>query len=171
MNQLFKMDYERFTSNPYKYLPSIIRRYRNHGLNFLYWGRKFQTTKSNFLRKIYGYILKGYTRKYGLELTFKNVGGGLKLLHPWNITVNANAHLGKNVTLFKGCVIGEIINGEKQGCPTIEDGCTIYANATIAGNITIGQNSEVAAGAFVNFNVPANSIVIGNPGVVHQKKK
>ena len=170
MNQLFIMDYERFTPHSYKCIPAMIRRYRNHGLNFLYWGRKFQTARSAFARKIYAAILKKYTRKYGLEITFKNVGGGVKLLHPWGITVNANAVIGENVTLFKGCVIGEIVEGPKKGCPKIGDGCTIYANATIAGNITIGENSEIAAGAFVNFDVPPNSIVVGNPGVIHQKR-
>ena len=35
----------------------------------------------------------------------------------------------------------------------------------------IGYNVEIAAGAFVNFNVPDNAIVIGNPGVVHMKSK
>ena len=47
---------------------------------------------------------------------------------------------------------------------------TLYANATVCGNVHIGNNVEIAAGAFVNFDVPDNSIVIGNPGVIHKNK-
>lgn len=37
------------------------------------------------------------------------------MIHPWAITVNANAIIGNNVTLFKGCAIGEIREGAKKG--------------------------------------------------------
>lgn len=39
----------------------------------------------------------------------------------------------------------------------------------IIGNIIIGNNVLIAPGAFVNFNVPENSIVIGNPGKIIQR--
>ena len=40
------------------------------------------------------------------------------------------------------------------------------ANAVIIGNCKIGNNVLIAPGAFVNFDVPDNSIVIGNPGKI-----
>jgi len=46
----------------------------------------------------------------------------------------------------------------------------VFANATLCGNIRIGRNVTIAAGSFVNFNVPDNCVVIGNPGVIHKKK-
>ena len=93
--------------------------------------------------------------------------GGVRLIHPWCITVNTNAVLGENVTLFKGCTIGVIENGNKAGNPMIGNNVIIYANATVCGKIHIGNNSIVAAGAFVNFDVPDNAIAIGNPAVIH----
>ena len=33
------------------------------------------------------------------------------------------------------------------------------------------ENSIIAPDAFVNFNVPQDSIVIGNSGVIHKKQK
>lgn len=95
----------------------------------------------------------------------------MKLIHPWAITVNTNAFIGNNVTLFKGCTIGEIVGGAKKGNPTIKDNVTIYANATVCGNIVVEKNSAICAGAFVNFDVPENSVVIGNPGVIHERKR
>ena len=59
--------------------------------------------------------------------------------------------------------------GGESGNPVIERNVTVYANATIYGNIRIGENSIVSAGSFVNFDVPENSIIIGNPGVIHSK--
>ena len=59
--------------------------------------------------------------------------------------------------------------GGESGNPVIERNVTVYANATICGNIRIGENSIVSAGTFVNFDVPENSIIIGNPGVIHSK--
>lgn len=93
------------------------------------------------------------------------------MVHPWNITVNANAKLYSGVTLYKGYTIGQIINGKKAGVPTIGKNVTLYANSTVCGNILIGENVEIAAGAFVNFDVPNDSIVIGNPGVIHKRNK
>ena len=40
------------------------------------------------------------------------------------------------------------------------------ANSVIAGGIHIGNNVLIAPGAFCNFDVPDNSIVIGNPGKI-----
>lgn len=40
------------------------------------------------------------------------------------------------------------------------------ANSSIVCNVKIGNNVLIAPGAFVNFDVPDNSIVIGNPGKI-----
>ena len=36
----------------------------------------------------------------------------------------------------------------------------------IRGGVNIGDNVLIAPGAFVNFDVPDNSIVLGNPGKI-----
>ena len=107
----------------------------------------------------------------GLELNLKNVGGGLCLVHPWNITMHNEAVIGENATLFKGVTIGIISHGKRKGVPKIGNNVIVYANATICGGITVGDNVIIAANAFVNFAVPDNSTVIGNPGVIHQNSK
>ncbi len=45
----------------------------------------------------------------------------------------------------------------------VKKGSSIGSNATILCGITIGENSLVGAGAVVTKDVPANSIVAGNP--------
>ena len=45
----------------------------------------------------------------------------------------------------------------------------IGLNATVVGGITVGDDVFIAANAFVDFDVPSHSLVIGNPGVIHHK--
>lgn len=166
----FKMDYTRFTQgDKYKTLPCILRIFKNYELRILWILRKYQQSKGVF-QKMWKLMLSRYKRIYGIELICKDIGGGLRLIHPYGITVNTHAFLGQNVTLYKGVTIGVIDEGSKAGNPTLEDNITVCANATICGNVMIGSNTIIAANSFVNFDVPPNSIVMGNPGVIHHKE-
>lgn len=48
----------------------------------------------------------------------------------------------------------------------VRQGASIGANATILPGLTIGAHAMIGAGAVVTKNVPANAIVVGNPGVI-----
>lgn len=45
----------------------------------------------------------------------------------------------------------------------VKKGASIGSGATILSKVTIGENSIVGAGSVVTKNVPANTIVVGNP--------
>jgi acetyltransferase-like isoleucine patch superfamily enzyme len=47
--------------------------------------------------------------------------------------------------------------------PTIEDGASIGANATILPDVTVGEGAFVAAGAVVTEDVPAETLAVGTP--------
>jgi acetyltransferase-like isoleucine patch superfamily enzyme len=49
---------------------------------------------------------------------------------------------------------------------TVKKGASIGSNATILCGITIGENSLIGAGAVVTKNVPANTVVAGNPAKI-----
>lgn len=51
----------------------------------------------------------------------------------------------------------------------IEDNVTIGPNVCIIGDITIGHDSIIGAGAVVIKDVPAYSVVAGNPAKVIKK--
>src|SRR5882757_3700812 len=46
----------------------------------------------------------------------------------------------------------------------VKKGASIGSNATIICGITIGENALIGAGAVVTKDVPANTVVAGNPG-------
>ena len=171
MNPKFKKDFEAFGNYTYHYslFNAAIRILKNHELSFIFWGRQKEYSKNKAVKRIIGAVMFLYRRKYGLEMNFDNIGEGIRLIHPWNITINHNAIIGKRVTLFKGCTIGEIQFGNKKGNPKLGNNITVFANATICGDVTIGDNSTIAANSFVNFDVPPNSTVLGNPGIIHNK--
>ena len=54
--------------------------------------------------------------------------------------------------------------GREQFVPTkVGPGATIGANATIVCGVTIGEYAFIGAGAVVTRDVPAYSLVVGNP--------
>ena len=93
------------------------------------------------------------------------IAPGFRIVHFGTIVVNPGAKIGKNFNLAQGTLIGNS-QGKKSGVPTIGENVCMQANSVIVGGITIGNNVLIAPGAFVNFDVPDNSIVIGNPGKI-----
>lgn len=53
----------------------------------------------------------------------------------------------------------------------VKKGASIGSNATILCGITIGENALIGAGSMVTKNVPANTVVAGNPAKVIKKIK
>lgn len=62
------------------------------------------------------------------------------------------------------------VHGKNQGFPVIGDEVWIGTNAVIVGGITIGNNVLIAPNAYVNFDIPENSVVMGNPGKIYESE-
>ena len=73
--------------------------------------------------------------------------------------------------IAQGVTIGQANRGERIGVPEIGDEVWIGTNAVIVGHIKIGNNVLIAPNAYVNTDVPSNSIVIGNPAQITPNKK
>lgn len=107
-------------------------------------------------------MLEYYTIKYGYSIPYSvKVGRGLYLGHLGSIVVNYKAILGNNVNLAQGVTIGLSNGGKNPGVPKIGNKVWIGANATVVGAIVIEDDVMIAPNTFVNFDVPAHSIVIG----------
>jgi serine O-acetyltransferase len=111
----------------------------------------------------------------GLDLPWRTrVGPGARIDHGWGLVINAAAVIGGNVTLFHGVTLGQRDRIAEDGtrstaAPVIEDEVWIGPHAVIVGGVTVGRGSRIAAGAFVTLDVPAHSLVIGNPAQIVQE--
>lgn len=147
---------------------SIIHRRMLLALYLLRKAEKRNGMMSRFFRSVGHHIYM----KQGVEISdTTNIGGGLLLVHPYNIGINPRSVIGEDFTIFKGATIGSERTGKRAGVPTIGNRVTVCANAFVCGRCTIGDDVMICAGAFVNFDVPPNSIVIGNPAFVSPKEK
>lgn len=90
--------------------------------------------------------------------------------HPYNITVGSGVVIGDCCSLHKGCTIGSENRGKRCGAPVLGNRVYVGINATIIGNIKIGNDVMIAPNSFVNFDVPDHSVVLGNPGTIHHKE-
>lgn len=163
--EYFKIDFHRMTGIPFKFnLKCILLVVVSHQIKYMYWWRQYSQKHSFFAK----YKLYRYGRKYGLEISREaHIGAALYLGHPYNITVGSDVIMGNNINLHKGCTIGRENRGKRAGSPQLGNNIYVGINATIVGNIKIGNNVMIAPNSFVNFDVPDNAVVIGNPGVIH----
>ncbi len=166
----FDNDYLRFSKSQDNKFVKFLRIIKNYELRYLFYLRKEESSKSKIFQKIYHFLAYNLGKHYGLEMGSKSLGAGVKLAHAFNIHINKSAFIGENATIFKGVTVGSIRReGGKADCPKIGKRVTICANAMVCGKIIIGDDVLIAANSFVNFDVPGNSVVIGNPGVIHKK--
>ncbi|MDH1333218.1 N-acetyltransferase [Comamonas thiooxydans] len=85
----------------------------------------------------------------------------------WDGTrIEDNVFLGPNATLTNDPMPRSKQYPERFSGITLKKGCSIGANATILPGITIGENAMVGAGAVVTKDVPANTVVAGNPAKI-----
>lgn len=137
---------------------------------FQYWFRLSQEAPS-YMKFIFKLMLKFTRFLYKVELSEETeIGEGLYIGHPYCITVNPAAKLGRNCNISKGVTIGRENRGKRKGTPIIGDCVWIGVNSTIVGNIRIGNDVLIAPNSYVNQDIPDHSIVFGNPCIIKYKE-
>jgi UDP-2-acetamido-3-amino-2,3-dideoxy-glucuronate N-acetyltransferase len=104
------------------------------------------------------------------------IEGGVVVGH--RVTVKCGVQLWTGVTLEDDVFVGPNATFTNDPFPRsrqppaqyaktiVRKGASVGANATILPGVTIGRNAMVAAGAVVTRDVPANSVVMGNPATI-----
>lgn len=64
----------------------------------------------------------------------------------FEVVINPNVSVGKGTVIQHRATIGEL---DGNGCPKVGADCYIGAKATLLGNIHIGNNVKIGAGAVV----------------------
>lgn len=88
--------------------------------------------------------------------------------HGTGVVIGETSVIGENVKLYQGVTLGamsfpkdergKIVKGGKRH-PTIEDDVTIYAEATILGNVTIGSGAVIGGNVWLQKSVEPGVIV------------
>ncbi len=87
------------------------------------------------------------------------------------VTIEEGVFIGHNVTFINDRypratnAEGELQNEADWHCQRtlVKRGASIGSGATLLGGVTIGENATVGAGSLVTKDVPANTVVAGNP--------
>lgn len=164
--KLIKADLYRYTKGK---KISIFSKVRLYGWSYTKIWRKVNFYKDNkILYWLWGYVLYRKSIKYGFQISPQaTIGKGLYIGHFGTIIVGNEVKIGDNCNLSPNVIIGRTNRGERKGSPQIGNCVWIGSGAVVVGNIRIGDNVLIAPNSYVNFNVPDNSIVIGNPAMIH----
>lgn len=143
---------------------------RPNELKYIIVYRKYHS--SNRLVKPYYFLkMRRLKKKTFIQIPPKTkIGKGFYIGHCGRIIINQATIIGKNCNIATGVTIGQENRGRRKGCPVIGDSVWIGTNSAIVGNIKIGNDVLIAPLAYVNFDVPDHSIVIGNPGKIIPRK-
>jgi len=109
-----------------------------------------------------------------------HVGHNFFIDHGTGVVIGETAIIGNHVKIYQGVTLGalsfprdergQIIRDRKRH-PTLEDHVTVYAGATILGDIVIGHGAVIGGNVWIRESVPAGTIVTtSKPDLVYRKK-
>jgi len=88
--------------------------------------------------------------------------------HGTGVVIGETSVIGQHVKIYQGVTLGaksfkkdekgRVVKGIKRH-PNIEDEVTIYAGATILGDVTIGRGSVIGGNVWLLDSVPSNTVV------------
>jgi len=109
------------------------------------------------------------------------IGRNFFIDHGTGVVIGETTVIGDNVKIYQGTTLGalsfpkdergRIIKGGKRH-PTIEDNVTIYAEATILGDVVIGKDTVVGGNVWIKESVPAGvTVTTSSPDLVYTKRE
>lgn len=108
------------------------------------------------------------------------IGKNFFIDHGTGVVIGETSVIGDNVKIYQGTTLGalsfpkdergRVIKGGKRH-PTIEDNVTIYAEATILGDVVIGRDSIIGSNVWIKESVPAGVTVSMDGGDLVYKKR
>lgn len=108
------------------------------------------------------------------------IGNYFFIDHGTGVVIGETAVIGSHVKIYQGVTLGalsfpkdergQIIRDQKRH-PTLEDDVTVYAEATILGDITIGRGAIIGGNVWIRESVPPQTVVaISRPEAFYKKK-
>ncbi|RQG93316.1 serine O-acetyltransferase [Natrarchaeobius halalkaliphilus] len=91
------------------------------------------------------------------------IGQRVTIDHGMGVVIGETAEVGDDVHMYHGVTLGGDTNERVKRHPTLEDGVTVGANATLLGAITVGSGASVGAGSVLTTDVEPGATVAGVP--------
>jgi len=109
------------------------------------------------------------------------IGKNFFIDHGTGVVIGETTVIGDNVKIYQGATLGalsfpkdergKIIKGGKRH-PTIENNVTIYAEATILGDVVIGKNAVIGGNVWIKESVPPGvTVTTPHADLVYTKRK
>jgi serine O-acetyltransferase len=94
------------------------------------------------------------------------IGKRLFIDHGLGVVIGETAEIGDDVLLYQGVTLGGTGNERGKRHPTLGNRVVVGTGAAVLGNIKLGDDAKVGAGAVVVHSVPEGATVVGIPGKV-----
>lgn len=120
-------------------------------------------------------VESGFQVEYGIHC---RIGKGTFINHNVSLIDEGQITIGNQVLIGPNSLISTVINNDtlpnkltinQRGDVYIGHRVWIGANVVITAGVHIGDNSVIGAGSHVSLDVPANSVVVGNPAICLRK--
>ena len=113
------------------------------------------------------FISQRSRRRTGIEIhPGAVIGRRLVIDHGMGIVIGETAEIGDDCLIYHGVTLGGTGKDVGKRHPTIGNNVLIGTGAKVLGPIKVGDNSRIAANSVVTKDVPAYSVVGGNPARV-----
>jgi len=108
------------------------------------------------------------------------IGKSFFIDHGTGVVIGETCVIGDNVKLYQGVTLGalsfpkdscgQLLKGAKRH-PTLGNNVTVYANATVLGDIKIGNNVTIGSSAWVKSDIPDNTrVMIAEPEIILKQR-
>jgi len=104
----------------------------------------------------YNYVVQ-YPKNLKLGKNF-DIGTFTYINSHYGVEIEDDVQIGSHCSIYSHSTIDN-----KKGPVVLKKNCKIGTHCTIMPNVTIGENSIVAAYSFVNKNIPKNQVWTGIP--------
>jgi serine O-acetyltransferase len=168
MDRTIRADLYRFDGK--KGFTGLMKGLCDSGFRYTYFLRKAMRHKAVTPLGLFYRIMKKLFTYRGYHISNEaQIGPGFHLYHRGTVYIGP-VKIGKNCTVSHNVVVGRSYKKGIFGRPTLGDNVWLGTGAVVVGPIKIGNDVLIAPNAFVNFDVPDHSLVIGNPGKIITKE-
>ncbi|MBQ0136178.1 MAG: serine O-acetyltransferase [Oscillospiraceae bacterium] len=124
----------------------------------------FQVRKHYFIARA---ISQRAAKKTGVEIhPGATIGHRFFIDHGHGVVIGETTEIGDDVTIYQGVTLGGTGKDKGKRHPTIGNNVMIGSGAKVLGPFKIGDNSNVASGAVVLEEIPADCTAVGVPAHV-----